>query len=459
VGYVSVDLDPSLGQKVNALRFLHKFPAAKKALGSSDDIRQAVFEAAVKDDPALSSLDYGKDVKPWIGDRFGVAVLPASTAGADPRVIVVLQVTDDGQAQTGLKKLTKGADGGTCSVASGYAVCAETAAVLAAAKADAAKHSLADDPTFTADLKSAGPRGIATAWGNLGKIGSLMPSGQGLAGSLGGVGGVGGVGGLGGGLGGLSGLGGAATTGRVVATLRFDGANLELSGLTRGSGAAGPKARVGTGVEQLPTSTLVAIGASSDPAMIDKRYAQVEKQLKSVDGGASWAQVQHSVHALGFHLPGDLNALFGTKFAIAFGGMGSGQLPQIGIRGDADVAKAGPVLDKASAALRHSGAPFRLHHVPASPGYAVALDQASAQKLAAGGQLGSTAGFKAAVPDASAASVVVYVDLARLLSSNTLSAFGGPDGNPNLTPLSAVGITNRPTSGGGQAFDLRVITR
>ena len=58
VGYVSVDLDPSLGQKVDALRFLRKFPSAKASLGSTDDIRQWVFNAASKDDPQLSSLSY-----------------------------------------------------------------------------------------------------------------------------------------------------------------------------------------------------------------------------------------------------------------------------------------------------------------------------------------------------------------------------------------------------------------
>ncbi len=77
VGYVSIDLDPSLGQKVDALRFLRKFPSAKASLGSTDDIRKWVFEQATKDDASLSQLSYDRDVKPWIGDKFGLAVVPA----------------------------------------------------------------------------------------------------------------------------------------------------------------------------------------------------------------------------------------------------------------------------------------------------------------------------------------------------------------------------------------------
>ena len=41
---------------------------------------------------------YDKDVKPWLGDRFGVAVLPSDPAG-DVNVAVALQVKDEDKAQ------------------------------------------------------------------------------------------------------------------------------------------------------------------------------------------------------------------------------------------------------------------------------------------------------------------------------------------------------------------------
>ena len=187
VGYVSIDLDPSLGQKVDALRFLRKFPSVKASLGSTDDLRKWAFEQATKNDPTLSALSYDADVKPWIGDRFGLAVLPGAKAGATPNVVVVLQVTNEGKATVGLKKLMSGPGGGTCAVAKGYAMCGESRAILTAAQAGAAKSPLADDPQFKADVAAAGSRGIALVWGDLGKVAQLMPSaGQALGGSLGG---------------------------------------------------------------------------------------------------------------------------------------------------------------------------------------------------------------------------------------------------------------------------------
>ena len=44
VGYVSLDLDPSASQKIEAIKILRKFPAIKKQLGSRDDLRKAVFD-------------------------------------------------------------------------------------------------------------------------------------------------------------------------------------------------------------------------------------------------------------------------------------------------------------------------------------------------------------------------------------------------------------------------------
>ena len=46
LGYVSIDLDPSGGQKIEALRTLNKFPAFEDEVGidTDDDIRKAIFD-------------------------------------------------------------------------------------------------------------------------------------------------------------------------------------------------------------------------------------------------------------------------------------------------------------------------------------------------------------------------------------------------------------------------------
>ena len=82
VAYARVDLNPSAGQKVAAMRFLLKFPSVKDKLGltgDNDDLRQKLFELIKKyagDD--LADVDFDKDIKPWLGDRAGMAALPAA---------------------------------------------------------------------------------------------------------------------------------------------------------------------------------------------------------------------------------------------------------------------------------------------------------------------------------------------------------------------------------------------
>jgi hypothetical protein len=118
------------------------------------------------------------------------------------------------------------------------------------------------------------------------------------------------------------------------------------------------------------------------------------------------------------------------------------------------------VLDKLSSQLGQTGLPFALHHVPASKGYAVALDQSYAAQLASGGHLGDQSDFKAAVPDAGKAQVVLYVNVAQLLSGNTLQAFGGGGSiDPNLKALGSVGMTATSGSDGTASFRLKVTTR
>jgi Protein of unknown function (DUF3352) len=434
VAFVSFDLDPSLGQKVDALRFLRKFPSVKASLGSTDDLREYIFDQAVKDDPKLSSLSYAKDVKPWIGNRFGVAVLPNATVGGEPNAVVVLQVSDAGKAKAGLRKLMKPGDG-TCAVSDGYAVCAETQAILTAAETATKQQSLADSSTFTSDVSAAGSRGIAVGWGDLAKLAKVVPSGD----AFGGISGVGA-------------LGASQTTGRFVATLRFSGANLELTGRVTGAVPGSTTVAGGTGVDKLPSGTAVAIGGSTSAAALAKSYQRAEDQLKASGGASAVAGLQQNLHALGLKLPQDLSAVLGTKFAIAYGGGGAG-LPQIGLRSNSSAAKAGPVLDKVNQAL--SGAPFALHHVAAGSGYAVALDKSYAEQLAGNGGLGETPAFKSAVPDAAAANLVVFVNFGRLLSAG--SPFGAP-ADANLKALSAAGLTVDQGANGSATFHLNVIT-
>src|SRR3712207_2879500 len=71
LAYVSLNLDPDGGQKLEAYRTLKKFPALQKYLDASsggEDLRRALVEPilAEADCPGVTFED---DVAPWLGDR------------------------------------------------------------------------------------------------------------------------------------------------------------------------------------------------------------------------------------------------------------------------------------------------------------------------------------------------------------------------------------------------------
>ena len=72
LAYVSVDLDPSGGQKIEALRTLKKFPAFEDEVGldTDDDIRKCDLRPGPGRRSSAPDLDYADDVEPWLGDRF-----------------------------------------------------------------------------------------------------------------------------------------------------------------------------------------------------------------------------------------------------------------------------------------------------------------------------------------------------------------------------------------------------
>src|SRR4029079_11626172 len=103
LGYASIDLDPSGGQKIEALRTLNKFPAFEEELGldADDDIRQALFEEL--DLPEDCKIFYAEDIEPWLGER--AAVDAVDLGEKTPEVVFVVQVKDADAAEEGLAKV------------------------------------------------------------------------------------------------------------------------------------------------------------------------------------------------------------------------------------------------------------------------------------------------------------------------------------------------------------------
>ena len=111
VAYFSVDLDPSGGQKIEAIKTLRKFPGFtdKVDLQTDDDLRERFFEE-VTSSGECEGLDYDADVKPWLGSRAAMAVVDLGED--EPTPVGVVQTTDSGKAEDGLSALVDACGGG-----------------------------------------------------------------------------------------------------------------------------------------------------------------------------------------------------------------------------------------------------------------------------------------------------------------------------------------------------------
>ena len=164
LAYLSVDLDPSGGQKIEALKTLNKFPAFEDEVGidTDDDIRKAVFDM-VQDEVDCDGLDYEDAVEPWLGDRAAVAAVDAG--GDQPDPVVVIQVKDADRAEDGLAAIRKcGGEDLGWSIDGDWAVLAETEKIAKTVSDDAAKASLADDEDFQRWTDEAGDSGVVAMY-------------------------------------------------------------------------------------------------------------------------------------------------------------------------------------------------------------------------------------------------------------------------------------------------------
>ncbi len=180
IGYVSVDLDPSGKQKLEALDTLEKFPAFTDNvdLDRDDDLRRRLFETA-QDDGACPDIDWADDIEPWLGDRFAMA---AVDLGGDQGVtpVAVVQVDDAAAAEDGLAAIRDCAAGsgmpdeetgeeggeetGGWSIEGDWAVVAETTELAEQVTDATADGSLAADDDFEKWTEAAGDEAILTAY-------------------------------------------------------------------------------------------------------------------------------------------------------------------------------------------------------------------------------------------------------------------------------------------------------
>jgi hypothetical protein len=426
---VKVDLDPSGPQKIEAARFLSKFPDS--GASQDGDLRKLVYDRLSGSGTRVPPWE---EVRDWIGDRAAVAAVSEAEAP-----VVVLQVEDEAKARASLGSPALKLPAGSFTVADGWATISDSKAHLDVVTAALAQGTLADDTGFRHDIDALGDAGVISGWADFSRLSALTQRlGSGLAG---------------GGLLGLSGgddAAGAPSKQRVALTARFTGGNAELVARTFGVTPPSVPAEAGAAAADLPRDTVAALAVSGGGTLAAEQWKSLQKRLGK-DAGDVVATAERET---GLRLPGDLVALLGRRFALAVGvpAAGSGA-PVVGVHGASDDKALPGALDRLLQKTDSSGLPLERRDVPG--GYVLATSRQEAQALSADGDLGSSDAFRDAVPAADKAFAVVFVDVQRMANYPGFA----PDGTAGaLSALRAVGLSATATDDGAE-LAVRVTTR
>jgi hypothetical protein len=491
MAYLSIDLDPSGGQKIDAFRTLNKFPAFKDEVGVStvDDIRRKVGEAFISS-AHCTGLTYADDVEPWLGDRAAVAAVDLGQD--DPAPVFVLQVTDEGKARQGIEALNAcdgpddSAGDGTAGyvVQDGWALLADTQQVADQVAAETKKGTLADDATYQRWTQAVGDAGVVNGYAAPAvgpylnsKVGDLEQQLQqfgqfGLAAQTPGT--------MPGTTPGAvpspvpgadpstvpsadsttvtSAYHAAATTGPLndalqhfqgaAMTLRFTGDGLELAtasdpGLSQSGMTSDQGGRI---VSRLPDDTAAALGVGLRPGW----FTQLTDRMRmTFGGGLSRQQLEQEMSAdLGIDVPADLETLLGTSTALSLDGGFSAEdlanaadLSKIPVAAtvQGDPAAIGTVLDKLRG--QSQDAAQMLGSDSSDDLVAIGPSAAYRQKVLTGGHLGETDAFRSVVPDADRAGAVLFVNADAMEVGLGDLIDGDAQTAENINPLKAIGFS------------------
>lgn len=467
VAYFSVDLDPSGGQKIEAIKTLRKFPGFvdEVDLQADDDLRERFFEEMTSSGEC-EGLDYGADVEPWLGSRAAMAMVDLGED--EPTPVGVVQTTDSGKAEDGLGSLVDACGGGEDAegdvggwvVDGDWIVLAETKEIAQQVVDAADGSTLAADASFGEWTGEAGDDGVMSVY--VGKGVTKFLDELGVMGPMGGMGMMG-TPGSPMDEGALSGSAGSEEEipdelrqmiddfDGMAATVRFDDGAVEIEYAMSNYQPDLTKyvdSRTGADmVAGLPDDTLAAFGLSLEEgwagAMLDYVKATLPEDSASID--EQLAQLEAET---GLALPEDLETLLGEGLTVSLGaGLdpdavangGPGEVP-VGIRIDGDPDEIQAVLDKIAAQAGPELADYL--QVTEGDGYAVlALQEGYRGDLEEGGSLGDSAAY-AEVVEVDEAQSVLFVDfdadndwLVRLTGDS-------PEVSKNLEPLSAFGMSS-----------------
>ena len=450
IGYASIDLDPSGGQKIEAFKILRRFPAFRDQVGlnADDDLKKKAFES-MHSDGFCPDLSYS-DIDSWLGDRFAMAAVDLGEQNPTP--VAVIQVTDDAKAEAGLKKIQScaGGDGSGGFVVDGdWAVVAETESIAQKVVDKTGEGTLADDSDYQKWTSEVGDAGVVNMYAapEAGRyLAQMADQFSGMASDFGSMSGDSSMGGMG-----SSPMPPEMTDQLkdfpgLALTVRFNDGAVEVA--AAGGTNDQTTALLGDGglssMTDLPDNTAAALGFSLGDGWVQKML----DQFSSMSGMSSDEMVAQVEQETGMTLPDDLQTLLGDSatFALSsdfspetFMNSSDGSDVPVGMRVHGDSAAIGSVLDKIAA--KDATAGTVLGHDASGDSVAIGPNAAYRAELLKDGSLGDSEAFKDVIPEADKSSVALFVnfDAGDWLTN---LAQGDSEAVANLQPLKGLGMSS-----------------
>ena len=390
LGMVKLDLDPAAGQKIAVYRLSERFPSIEDKVSNQDSIKDDLLSALLEDE---EDVDYEADLKPWIGDRVGLAVLPPE-GDEEPEPLAAVAFTDRAAAESSLREMAAENDGEdelffAFSEQADYVLLGTSQDSVDAAAAGT--DVLADNASWKDGIDALDGDQIVTAWMDLDAVWSALPQEARAEAAE------------------VYGLNDFELGGTIVVGARAADDYVEVVG--RGLDITSPfqnDAPIGGGnggrmVQELPVDTIAAMSITNlGPGLadfFDQAYG-ADDPLGIVAGAQD----------VGLTLPDDLRTLLGEEAVMALLGEEEG-----GLRTrteDPDGA-----YGIAQSLLELTGGASSAQLSQTDDGIALATSPESLDAItASGGGLGDSDAFRKAVPDGDRAGLLVYVDIARAVA-------------------------------------------
>lgn len=430
IGFLKIDLDPSAGQKIAVYNLAKKFPDS--GVRGQDSVKDDLLRALLEGE---DEAEYDAQVRPWLGERAGIAFLaPTAEQPEEPVVVAAVQFTDRAKAQDGLASLAADEEGDELHYAfsddEDYVLLSDDQAAVDNAAGQ--QEHLSDNPGFEKAVDALEGDQIALGWMDIGALWKAVPEEQRAEAFSGGY---------------QLDPSGLAVVGAHVAdgTVEVVGKTLDLSAgpspeaqklLSNPIGRAEPSGLL----QGMPEDS---IGAFSVTGLGDGLTELYDTLVADIEDDEDF---QAGLDSLGLTLPDDLGALFGSEAAMFVAGDLAGGEPTVGVRvntSDADraVEILGRAVELAAEQTPDEAAKIDVRKVDG--GYAAGYGP---DATATDGTLGDSPVFQRTLPDVDSSGLTYYIDIRRVMEqvdAYTAESDGGltDTQRSNIEPLRAVGYT------------------